>query len=268
MTALARSPPTRSPPSESRTGPPRCCPAGPITTPAIHDFERTEWFRRDWLIGRARGGRRGARHVLPGRGRRRAAHRRPRPRRRPARASTTSAAIAARPSSRSRAARPSASSARTTPGSTTSTGKLVRAKHTDDLDDFSFEEYGLASRSGSRRGRGSCSSASIPTAEPLERLAGRPRPAPRPLRLRGAARRAHGDLRGRRELEVHRRELQRVLPLPGHPSAAQQADAVRPRRRLLARRPVAGRLDGARRRRRDDGARRRPPSRAARRCAG
>ena len=39
-------------------------------------------------------------------------------------------------------------------------------------------------------------------------------------------------VRGRRELEVHRRELQRVLPLPGPPPAAQQADAVRPRRRL------------------------------------
>ena len=59
--------------------------------------------------------------------------------------------------------------------------------------------------------------------------------APRPVRLRGAARRPHGDLRGRRQLEVHRRELQRVLPLPGHPPAAQQADAVRPRRRLRAR---------------------------------
>ena len=44
------------------------------------------------------------------------------------------------------------------------------------------------------------------------------------------------DLRGRRQLEVHRRELQRVLPLPGRPPAAQQADAVRPRRRLRPRR--------------------------------
>ena len=65
-------------------------------------------------------------------------------------------------------------------------------------------------------------------------------------------------LRRRGELEVHRRELQRVLPLPGRPPAAQQADAVRPGRRLRSRRRLAGRLDGAGRRRRDDGARRRP----------
>ena len=65
-------------------------------------------------------------------------------------------------------------------------------------------------------------------------------------------------VRGRLELEVHRRELQRVLPLPGRPSPAQQAHALRPRRRLRPQRRLAGRLDGARRGRRDDGARRRP----------
>src|SRR5258705_8426602 len=50
-------------------------------------------------------------------------------------------------------------------------GSLMRAKHTEDLDDFSLDEY--------------------------------------------------RHLRGRRELEVHRRELQRGLPLPGHPPATQ-----------------------------------------------
>ncbi len=40
-------------------------------------------------------------------------------------------------------------------------GSLVRAKHTDDLDDFSLAEYGLKPGPRSPRGRGSCSSASI-----------------------------------------------------------------------------------------------------------
>ena len=142
-------------------------------------------------------------------------------------------------------------------------GSLIRAKHTDDLDDFSFDDVRAGRRSGSRPGRASSSSASTRTRTPLEEWLGDLVPASRPVRLRGAARRPHGDLRGRRQLEVHRRELQRVLPLPGHPPAAQQADAVRPRRRLRARRAVAGRLDGARRRRRDDGARRRPSRRPA-----
>ena len=142
-------------------------------------------------------------------------------------------------------------------------GSLIRAKHTDDLDDFSLETFGLAAvrvetwqgfvfvslDPGAPRRSGSGWATSSPHLARFDfaRAPGRP----------------CGDLRGRRQLEVHRRELQRVLPLPGHPPAAQQADAVRPRRRLRARRSVAGRLDGARRRRRDDGARRRPPGRPA-----
>ena len=38
-------------------------------------------------------------------------------------------------------------------------GKLIRAKHTEDLDDFSFDTFGL-SRSASPPGRASCSSRS------------------------------------------------------------------------------------------------------------
>ena len=52
MTAAPPSPltPTRSPPSASRTGPPRCCPAGPTTTRRSTSSSASEWFRRDWVI--------------------------------------------------------------------------------------------------------------------------------------------------------------------------------------------------------------------------
>ena len=141
-------------------------------------------------------------------------------------------------------------------------GNLVRAKHTDDLDDFSFERFGLVSvRMETWQGFVFVSLA--PEAPPLVEWLG-----DLPPHL------ARFDFSGLRvahtvtyevdsELEVHRRELQRVLPLPGHPPPAQQADAVRPGRRLRPDRAVAGRLDGARRDRRDDGDRRRPPQRPA-----
>ena len=140
-------------------------------------------------------------------------------------------------------------------------GNLVRAKHTDDLAEFDFGSYGLrpvrlATWGGflfatPRRGGAAARGA-----------AGRPRRLTSPASTSASLRSARiGDLRGRRELEVHRRELQRVLPLPGHPSPAEPAHAVRPGRRLQPRGRVAGRLDGARRRRRDDGARRRPSRR-------
>ena len=80
---------------------------------------------------------------------------------------------------------------------------------------------------------------------PLRDLAGVRVPEPRPggppaarhprgparplraLRLRLAPPRPADHLRGRRELEGDRRELLRVLPLPGDPSPAQPPDAVR-----------------------------------------
>ena len=93
---------------------------------------------------------------------------------------------------------------------------------------------------------------------PADRAARRPRRAVRSLRLHRAALRQADRVRRRGELEVHRRELQRVLPLPGRPSPAQQADPVRRRRRLRSRRCVAGWLDGIGRLGRDDVARRGP----------
>ena len=177
--------------------------------------------------------------------------------------STTSAAIAARPSSRSRAARPSASSARTTPGSTTSTARWSGPSTPRTSTTSASTAYGLAPvRLATWQG---FVFVNLDPDAPAARSTGSATSSPHLARFDFARLRvaARGDLRGRRELEVHRRELQRVLPLPGHPPAAQQADAVRPRRRLRARRAVAGRLDGARRGRRDDGPRRRPPRRPA-----
>ena len=46
--------------------------------PAIHEFERTEWFRRDWIVVGRESDVADARDLLPGDRRRRAAHRRPR----------------------------------------------------------------------------------------------------------------------------------------------------------------------------------------------
>ena len=170
--------------------------------------------------------------------------------------STTSAATAARPWPRSRAARSSASSARTTPGSTTSTARssgpstpttstTSRSRTTawptvrlDTWQGFIFLNLDGRGRAAARPAR-------------------RPRRALGPVRLLDPAPGEAHRVRGQGQLEVHRRELQRVLPLPGRPPAAQQADAVRPGRRLRPERGVAGRLDGAGRRRRDDVAGRR-----------
>ena len=237
---------------------------------AIHELERREWFRARLDGRRPRGGRAPAGHVLPGHRRRRAtADRRPRPRRRSCAPSTTSAATAARRSWRSRAARSSGSSARTTRGSTTWKAPGPGEAH--------------------RRPRGLRHRGLRPRVGPDRDLAGFRVRVPRPddgrrsssgsatcrAHSRGSTSRACASAKrveydGRRELEVHRRELQRVLPLPGHPPAAQQADAVRPRRRLRPRPGLAGRLDGARRRapRRWRSTAARARATAGRRCPG
>ena len=216
-----------------------------------------EILRRDWVLVAREEDAPDPGHVPAGRGRRREPRRRPRPRRPAARLPQRL------PPSRhggrrgARAARSSASSARTTPGSTTSRASSS-GPSTPRTSTTSASRRTAWPRFGSRRGRASSSSTSSPDGpslrdqlgdlvEHLERFDfGRLR----------SAKRIEYD--GRRELEVHRRELLRVLPLPGRPPAAQQADAVRPRRRLRAARRLAGRLDGARRRGRDDGPRRRP----------
>ena len=142
-------------------------------------------------------------------------------------------------------------------------GSLIRAKHTDDLDDFSLGDLRAGGRSASRLWQGFVFVSLDAEARELADWLGDLATHLDRFDFGGAASRPHRDLRGRGQLEVHRRELQRVLPLPGHPPAAQQADALRPRRRLRPRRSLAGRLDGARRRRRDDGARRRSSGRPA-----
>ena len=144
-------------------------------------------------------------------------------------------------------------------------GSLVRAKHTEDLDDFSLDEFGLVAvrlrdlaglrvpLPRSRRGR------------PLAGPARRPRRRTWPASTSAGLRSAQADrLRGRRQLEVHRRELQRVLPLPGRPSRSSTSS----RRTTSAATSTPNGawqggwmelVDG----RRDDGHRRRPPRRPA-----
>ena len=141
-------------------------------------------------------------------------------------------------------------------------GRLQRAKHTDDLVDFEPAENGLVpvrceTLAGVR----------VPEPRPGGPAAPRhPRRPARPLRavrLRLAPPRPADRLRGQRELEGDRRELLRVLPLPGHPPPAQPPDAVRHGPQLPDGRSVGGRLHGARRERGDDVDRRPQPRPAA-----
>ena len=170
--------------------------------PAIHEFERSEWFRRDWIVvGREEDAAAPGTYFLA------EVDDEPLIVVRAATAccarSTTSAAIAARPWSRSSAARPSASSARTTPGSTTSTGRSS-GPSTPTTSTTSAWPSTASSPSALATWQGFVFVSLDPDGRAARGLARRPRPASRPLRLRGAARRAHGDLRGRRELEVRR----------------------------------------------------------------
>ena len=95
-------------------------------------------------------------------------------------------------------------------------GKLVRAKHTDDLADFSFEGFGLVPVRVATW-QGFLFVSLDPEAPELVEWLGDLVPHLARFDL-GGLRVAHEPLRGRRQLEVHRRELQRVLPLPGDPS--------------------------------------------------
>ena len=110
---------------------------------AILDWERQHILLTDWLmVARVEDvAEPGSFQLDRRRGRER--HPRPRPGRCRSARSTTCAATGARRSRSASAARPSASSARTTPGSTTSTARLIRAKHTEDLEEFSFDTFGL-----------------------------------------------------------------------------------------------------------------------------
>ena len=148
------------------------------------------------------------------------------------------------------------SSARTTPGSTTSTARSG-ARRTPTSWSISTRPITSCCPLPSTRGRASYSSTLTPTRRIAGRLSGRP--SRRGLRLpdRQPASSAADRVRGGCQLEGHRRELLRVLPLSRRPSPAQPAVALRPRSQPRVARAVGGRLDGARRRRRHD-VRRRP----------
>ena len=102
----------------------------------------------------------------------------------------------------------------------------VRAKHTEDLDDFEPRELRPRPGPAARRGRGSSSSTSTPPRRRSPTLGDLPGHFERFDFARPPAGPAD-HLRGEGELEVRRRELLRVLPLPGDPPPAQPADAVR-----------------------------------------
>ena len=130
----------------------------------IFDWER----RRDPSPGlgprRPRRGCAGPRHIPARRGRRRGHRRGARPGRSQLRAFYNvcrhrGTAVVEEGGVRQGRALPSA---RTTPGSTTSKGKLIRAKHTEDLDAFSFEGLQPGLGPASRPGRASSSSTSVP----------------------------------------------------------------------------------------------------------
>ena len=130
-------------------------------------------------------------------------------------------------------------------------GRLIRARHVDDLEDFSFEASGLTPiRCETWQGFVFLCFADEATTPDLRTFmgdwfdhhAGFGRDM---STLRRAARLTY-EVRG--QLEDRGRELQRVLPLPAGPPAPQQADALRPGRGLPGRRALEGRLDGLRRR--------------------
>ncbi|MFL5779036.1 MAG: aromatic ring-hydroxylating oxygenase subunit alpha [Chloroflexota bacterium] len=107
-------------------------------------------------------------------------------------------------------------------------GRLVRAKHTEDLADFSPETYSLAPLR-LEAWQGFLFLSFDPDARPLldwlddvvDHFARFDLTGLRPARRSG--------LRDRGQLEVRRRELQRVLPLPRAASPTESADPVRPR---------------------------------------
>ena len=237
---------------------------------AVLDWEREHILLHRLADGRAGRGRRRARQLPARRRRGRERHPRPRPGRRDPRVLQRVPPPGHCASRSASAARPSASSARTTPGSTTSTAGSSGPSTPRTSRSSASTRSGCA-RSTRPRGRGSCSSTS-PTAPVIRSRTSWATSSPHMERFEfdrlRVAKRIEYEVGG--ELEVHRRELQRVLPLPGRPPAAQQADAVRPRWRLRARRR-RGRAAGwsswtAPRRWRSTAATAR--STAARRCAG
>ena len=130
-------------------------------------------------------------------------------------------------------------------------GSLIRAKHTDDLDDFAFEDYGLAEvRLDTWQGFVflNLDGTAAPLRDQLGDL------------VEHWDRFDFSTLRRARRIEYEVKANWKFIAenysecyhCPGVHPAAQQADALRPRWRLRPRWGVAGRLDGAGRRRRDD----------------
>ena len=106
-------------------------------------------------------------------------------------------------------------------------GSLRRAPHTEDIQDFAIDDQGLVPVR-LETWAGFIFINLDPAAEPLLSLPGRPACRRGPLPDRLASSRAAHRVRGRRQLEGHRRELLRVPPLPRRASAAQPSQSLRP----------------------------------------
>ena len=142
---------------------------------------------------------------------------------------------------------------------------LVRAKHTDDLDDFSFETYGL--RAGPAR---DLAGLRVRRASTRRRSAARG-PARRPRR-RTSPGSTSASLRVGAQPTTYEVDANWKFIAENY-SECYHCPGIHPQLNKLTpydlggdfapERRVAGRLDGARRRRRDDGPRGRPPRRPA-----
>ena len=167
--------------------------------------------------------------------------------------SSTPAATAAPASSRRPRARSAgASSAPTTRWSYGLDGTLAAAPHMDAVEDFDRSCFGLIEVRSAVVSGLLMADLSGEAGDPVEHVGDLARRFDDWKISRPSARRlAH--VRGRRELEGDRRELQRVPPLPGRPPGAERALRL-PLGQLAVRAGrLVRRLDGAERRRRDDG---------------
>ena len=133
-------------------------------------------------------------------------------------------------------------------------GKLRAAPHMDGVEDFDSSCYGLLAVRLAVVGGLVLIDLSGEAPEPDEHVGELLDHLDR-YRLAELRRAGETDLRGRRQLEGHRRELQRVPALPRRPPGAERAQRLHERRGGRRRRRLVRRLDDPARGRRDDGAR-------------
>ena len=235
--------PVRQPVDEAHLLPPRV-----FHDPDVFAFEQERWFARTWVcVGREEDVAEPGTYLLVRVAGESVAVVRDRAgfgQRVPQRLPPPRVDAARRARRRCTAARSCASSARTTPGSTTSTVRCSAPRTPRTSSDFALEDQGLIPVR-LETWAGFVFVNLDPAAEPLLAYLDDLPAAVAQLPDRRPSPREADRVRGRRQLEGHRRELLRVLPLPRRPSAAQPAQPVRPRLEPRVARAVGGRLDGA-----------------------